>query len=218
MDQPYFRYRQYYHRLEPVLKKPQARAYIMGVLSFFTLSFLGAFAIRPAVTQIFELNRKISDRRAVTNQLDEKIRSLQLAEKAYSDIQADLPIILAAVPYGSTFPPLLKDLETNASSSAISVTSLRFQNVELLSASRTLAATNAASAQDSFVFSIGTVGDYNNLLDFLKNLEEGKRLIGVNQVAIIPEKTASGTGMLKMSVEAQTYFTHNKVVGKLNEP
>lgn len=217
-DTIFSRYRQYYQRLEPVLKKPHIRAYTMATLSFLALSFFGAFAIRPAVKQIVELNRKIDDRRLVIQKLDEKIKKLQVAEIEYKKIQSDLPIIFAALPQEPNFPPFLKNLEGTASDSAVLVIGLKFREITLFEKGEKKAATSSAdfTPPDSLSFDLSAAGSYSALSSVLQKIERGARLVNIGEVNL---GSAEGTSSaeLRMSLKALAYFFPNKIRGGLNE-
>lgn len=211
----YSRYRQYYQRLEPILKKPHVRAYTMATLSFLALSFFGAFAIRPVAKEIFELNRKIEDRRLVNQKLDEKIKNLNLAQTEYKNIQSDLPLVLAALPQRSTFPPLLKNLEKMASISAISLTNLKFRDISLLEPEAQ--ASSSASVKE-FDFNLDASGFYLDLFSFFQALEKSRRMVNIGEVNLASGK-ATISSELKTNLKARVYFLNSKIIEgrELNE-
>lgn len=209
----YSRYRQYYQRIEPILKKPHFHAYTMAVLSLFTLSFFGSLAIRPAVKEIFELDRKIEDRHLVNQKLDEKIKNLNTAQGEYENIQADLPLILTALPQESNFPPFIKKIEETASKSAISLTNLKFQGISLLDPNAQKAAKSATTSTppQEFSFNLDVSGAYPDLFTFLRNLENGRRIINIGEFSISSEKRGTASAGLRTSVRARTYFSNIKI-------
>ncbi|MDP3998742.1 MAG: type 4a pilus biogenesis protein PilO [bacterium] len=207
----YSRYRQYVQRIEPALKQPHVRAYTMAILSLLTLSFFGAFAIRPSVKQIFELNRKISDRQLVNQKLDEKIKQLQLAEKEYEKIQAEFPVLIAALPPDPNFPPFLKELEKAASNSSVTLQSLKFQEIDLLTADATRPAAIVKNVSPgSLMFNLDATGSYQDLVVFLKKLDGNNRLIGINRFNLANEEQGTTSAALRVSFQAKTYFLLRK--------
>lgn len=219
VDATFSRYRQYYQRLQPVLKKPHIRAYTMAALSFLALSFFGAFAIRPAIKQIVELNRKIDDRRLVTKKLDEKIKKLQAAEIEYEKVQSDLPIVLAALPQEPNFPPFLKNLEGTASDSAVLVTDLKFRDIALFEKGEKKSATSSAglTSPDSLPFDLGASGSYPALSSLLQRIERGTRLVNIGEVNLGSEEEGTSSAELRISLKALAYFFPNKIGGGSNE-
>lgn len=214
----YTRYRQYYQRVEPLLKTPRARAYGMAILSFFVLSFFGAFAIRPAVTTIFELNRKISDRHLVNQKLEEKIKNLKLAEKEYQKIQADLPLISAALPKEANFPPFLKTLEQEASATAISLNNLKFQDVSLYDTAREKTSTTSGLPEpQTYYFNLTANGTYSDLISFLNKLERGGRLLGIEDFSLSSEKRGTISAQLNMGLKSRVFFLPGKIAEEPNE-
>lgn len=206
----YSRYRRYYQNLGPIWKKPHVRAYTTAALSFFLLSFFGAFAIRPSVKQIFELNRKIADRRLVNQKLDGKLKNLQLAEKEYDKIRSDLPLILAALPQKPNFPPVLKSLEKNASASGITWDNLKFSDIDLTEKKATSSAATAIPLE-SFAFNLGVTSSYLNSFSFLKGLQTQERLLSIGKFNLQSAKSISISAELNLDLEANAYFSRNKI-------
>lgn len=198
----YSRYRQYYQRLEPILKRPHVPAYTMAILSLLTLSVFGAFAIRPAIKEIFELNRKIEDRNLVSKKLDEKIKNLNLAQKEYEEVQDDLSLILTALPQDSKFPPFLKNLEGVASSSGVALDNLKFQEITLWDPN---APKSNEGAPKALNFSLDASGPYPGLFLFLQSLEKGKRLISLDDLSLTSDRKGTTSAGLKLNLKAQTY-------------
>lgn len=204
----YSRYRQYYERLGPLLKKPHTSAYTMAILSLLTLSIFGAFAIRPAIREIFELNRKIEDRNLVSQKLDEKIKNLNLAQKEYEKVQGEISIILTALPQDSTFPPFLQNLEKIASSSGVTLNNLKFQGIPLWDPN---APKSSGGDPKALSFSLDASGPYPGLTSLLQSLEKGKRLVSLGDLSFTSDRKGTTSAELKLNLKAQTYYSKSGI-------
>lgn len=205
------RYNKYYQGIGPALKKPSIRAYTMIALSLFALSFFGAFAIRPAVKEIFELNRKIVDRQLVQKQLDEKIQNLRLAQAAYENVQTDLPIVLKALPQEPEFTGFLKNVEKIATNSGVPFNSLKFGGVSILEPGSNKSAPNVNPPLKEIGFSFDVSGNYPNLLSFIKSIENWERIINIGAVSFTVEKGGSYSAELRTNATAQTYYSSSNI-------
>src|SRR3989344_5000597 len=74
-------------------QKKSITAYAYIILTLFTVSFFGIFAITPTLTTIGNLNRQYEDSKLVYEALNKKLSSLQLLDFQYKEIQPDLPAI-----------------------------------------------------------------------------------------------------------------------------
>lgn len=192
------RFSRYYTALEPLFAKPEVRAYTMLVLSFFTMSFFGYFAIRPTLTTITSLRRQIADSRFVDQKLQEKINALSQAQVEYEAIKPDLQVVLTALPEETKFPGFVKSLEKIATESGATIVSLSFQTVNLSS----LEATGAAS-EIPIGFSLTVNGNYPNLMDFVKKLTNYERLATIGKMGLSIKGEKEG---LQLTLTGQTYY------------
>lgn len=215
----YNRYRRYFTSLEPVVKTPVIRAYFSLIASLFALSFFGAFAIRPTVNTIVELQKKIKDSSFTNQKLQDKINSLSEAQTQYSLVQADLPIVFSALPKDPDFSSLLRQIENIAVASGVSVSGIQFQSVLLFDTKKeSLSSTPSASTPESksintaavpmptfsgltpISFSLSLRGGYPNIKAFLTSLTHLSRLIDVNSFNI----SNSQSGVTELTINMQT--------------
>lgn len=191
----YFRYRRYF--LESFTKSKKHQALWMLILSIFTVSFFSAFAIRPTIKTIVELNRRIQDEREVDKKLGEKIASLQIAQEEYEKIQPDLPLIYEVLPTDPALYPLVKAFETIATQSAVTDTSLNFQSVNLIP---------GASGSAEISFNLSASGSYDSLLSYLDSLEKVRRVVVWENASIKPPKeTAEANSGLVLTINGKAY-------------
>lgn len=179
----YRRFNRYYTMLEPLLAHPEIRAYTMLVLSLFTMSFFGYFAIRPTLTTVINLRQQIKDMHFVEQKLQDKINALSEAQVGYENIKPDLEIISTALPPETRFPGFVKSLEKLATESGTIVVGLNFQNINLSSFEAT-----AAASEIPIGFSLTISGDYANLADFVKRLSRFERLATIEKIGLAIKK------------------------------
>lgn len=118
-------YRKYYSRhLGSLVKSKQATAYMMIVLSLFTISFFGIFAIRPTVKTIVELNRQIEDAQKVNETLQKKIDTLVRAQEEYQLIKEFVPAIDEALPNKPNLATVVTKIENLANEKEATVSAL----------------------------------------------------------------------------------------------
>lgn len=194
------RFSRYHTALEPLFARPEVRAYTMLILSLFTISFFGYFAIRPTLTTITTLRRQIADSRFVDQKLQEKINALSEAQIEYEMIKPDLELILTALPKETRFPPFVKSLEKLATESGAKLTDLSFQTVNLSTPEATTAAKEIPIG-----FSLTVSGDYSSLASFVKRLTSYERLATIEKMGLSTKKEGEKEE-LQLTLTGQTFY------------
>ncbi len=196
------RFNRYYSNVEPLLTHPTVQAYTMLVLSFFTMSFFGYFAIRPTLTTISTLQRQITDARYVDQKLQEKINALTQASNAYQAIKPDLNLVYTALPKENQFAPFVKGLERLATESGTTISSLNFDSVNLSSTQATV----SSAKETPISFSITLSGDYAKLADFVKRLSRFERLAIVEKIGLASVAEEGKTETLRLTLVGETFY------------
>ena len=65
-------------------QKPSLKAYLEILLSLFTISILGIFAIRPTTITIGKLYNEIKAKEETIKRMDQKIQNLKNADELYT--------------------------------------------------------------------------------------------------------------------------------------
>lgn len=190
----------YYTVIEPLFTKPEFKAYTMIVLSLFTLSFFGYFAIRPTLSTITNLTKQIKDETLVDQKLQEKINALSEAQVEYEMIKPDLGVVSNALPGEANFPPFIKSLERLATESGTTMTQLSFRNINL---SPPEATTSAKEVPVGFTLTVS--GEYPNLSDFIKRLATLERLTAIEKVGLSTKKEKDMM-VLQMTLTGQAFY------------
>lgn len=79
------RYSLYFQRVNLLYQRPEIKASLEIILSVFTVTMLILFAIRPTITNIFSLQKKIADQEVLLKKTDNKIGQLITAQKQISE-------------------------------------------------------------------------------------------------------------------------------------
>lgn len=125
------RYRRYYTYIEPVVSDPVIRGYFSLAASLVLAAFLLVFALSPTVNTILALNKKIENNRVVLRRLEEKTRNLVAARQNYAMVADLVPLLEVAIPERAMPHLAIGAVLNSASISGVSVTAMRFKNVDL---------------------------------------------------------------------------------------
>ncbi len=206
------RYKRYYQHLEPLFKERKTQAYMMVVLSLFTISFFGVFAIRPTLKTIATLQKQIVDHTYLDQKLDEKINSLIQAQESYRQIETQLPTIYELLPEKVEFPSLVRKLENLAADNQTSITGLQFDPIVLYggsgSATKTEVKNVAASTPSTapVLFGITFNGDYLQLTSLINQLISIDRLITLDTASFGSGQAGTRSATLGLNIRSRAHY------------
>lgn len=197
----------YQEKVNNFLRTKQAKAYTMLVLSLFTISFFGLFAIRPVITEITELKKKIDDAKTLNASLQDKIDTLIKAQQEYQLVSDFIPAIDEAIPQDPYVVQALLDLESLLGDKNATITSIQTPSLTYSPTTDTEGEkSNVLKSQETPVsMSITLKGNFNDLNEFAKKVLTYRRNFTASSYDIIPSQS-EGEGQLKLSLKLNTYY------------
>lgn len=190
-------YSRYYKKIGPLFKKPRVKAYTMLILSLFTMSFFGVFAIKPTLKTIAHLQKEITDSQLVNEALEKKIIHLSQIKEEYKKIEDDFPRISKVLPSEPQFSFFLEDLEKLAKVVGATISGVRLESIDL----------TKKDSQSSSKISCSLIlhGDYSSCKDFLDRLLNISRIYTVDKLEIRSD-LKEGTNAIKLDLNVNTYY------------
>ncbi|AKM81079.1 MAG: hypothetical protein UT13_C0001G0118 [Candidatus Pacebacteria bacterium GW2011_GWF2_38_9] len=159
-------------------KNPVARVSLELVFSILAIIFFAIFAIKPTLQTMTELVKEINDKRALDEQLNQKIASLNTAQSQYEKYSSQFYLLDEAIPKTANLVESLKIVEKIASENNLAI-----QGITISSVPDELVKANAnQSKRESLTFNIDLVGDYVNIRQFIEGLMDSRRMMIVDQV------------------------------------
>lgn len=191
------RYKKYFLNIRAMYEqRPDLKIFLEILLSLTTISLFAVFALRPTLLTISQLLTELEAKENTVNQLDTKLQNLKTAQTNYQSVQPDLPIIETAVPAGAKPELLIRQIEGLSNRNSVSITTVSVGEVVLLGTQKQVKKDdklNSIPANSlSFPFAISVSGDYENLMQFLKDMENLRRLIVLDSISFNSAKTDSG--------------------------
>jgi len=206
MKQPQFQklkekiYKDYLARYTKTLDKTTQQrltAYIYIILSLFTASFFGVFAIKPTLDTISNLNKQYADNILVYEALKTKLAALQSLDNQYVVIQKDLDHVYLAIPQKNNIPYMTRQLEDLAREKNVLITKLNFGTIELYPAKK------PTPNLYSFAFTISVEGSEENINTFITSIISFDRIVAIERIITGKvEATKFGT-----TISGKSYFS-----------
>lgn len=181
----------------PDFKEERTQKFTTLVLTLVALSFFGLVAINPTISTIIKLNKELEDSQLVDRKLTEKINNITSLQQSYTAIEKDLPFVFAAIPKSAEVPLFAAQVQAVADNSNTTIDSLQTFEVNV---------SNVASARgfSAFTFALVAEGSYNDLKNFLDNLSNMQRVVGIDILSLT--KKTGGTS-LQLTLKGETYFS-----------
>lgn len=207
------KYSLYYQRINLIYQKPEIRASLEIILSVFMVAILIFAAIRPTLTNIAVLQKKIEDLESVNKKADIKIAQVFSSQNQLEVFKDKLSLFDEAVPDGLSYRDMAGRVEALAKRKDLSVQAITMPGIRLFGtgkgtgewASKLLIkdTTNIVKANVTFTVS----GDPRKIREFLIEIENLDRLTFLQNVTMSLEPGQAGSSSsLKATGQISFYF------------
>ena len=176
-------------------QRQRAISYFYISLSLFTVSFFGFFAIGPTLSTISNLNKQYNDNKLVLDALNLKLSNLQLLDAEYRTIQPELPKIYNAIPVTTKIPQLTRQVENIAAQNNVAIRNMSFGSIELYPNVKN-------DPIYSFTFSVDIAGGEANINNFLGDLINFDRIVGIDKISTGRDEQGNATA----EIVGRAYF------------
>lgn len=210
----YFRYKDFFLNILNLYNtKPNLRIYLELTLSIFTIIIFAIFAIKPTILTVIELNNEIKSKTSLVQELNTKIKNLQTAGQILQTNANDLLYLEQALPDTAKPDNLVKQFEVLALESNVKIVGISSSDVIIngkpndkkRSGDQSSVALNA----DELAFSISISGDYQSLINYLTKLENLRRPLKIDSIAINSTNTDNGK-VISLLINGRTPYLNEK--------
>jgi Tfp pilus assembly protein PilO len=213
LQKDYYRYKNYFLDVLKLYKdRSDVKVFLEIILSLVSITVFAAFAIRPTILTILELNKEIKSKEEVVGKLNSKILSLQSANETLQAVAPDLIYLDQAVPPMAKPEDFVRQIEGLASTSTVSILGLSASDVILLgkptsNKSREVEALPQSASEVPITVSV--TGAYPNLMVFVSKLENLRRPIKIDSLSISAAETEEGKKITMVVTGRTPYLDGN---------
>lgn len=172
---------------------PQQKSVVSVGLTLGLLILL-ILLVFPAVNHVLKLNREISDGKLVEQKLQDKIDALNKAKFNLESVKDRLGVVNQSLPTGSAVDDYLKELESAAKKSNLSIEGVQFTDVPL-----SLPDKSQGLSVRQIDYTITLKGKFSNLQQFISNIEGAIRTTDTLSISF-DDEDSSVTVTIKASV------------------
>ncbi|HSV94942.1 MAG TPA: hypothetical protein VLH94_03165 [Spirochaetia bacterium] len=202
----------YFKKIGLLYRRPEIRASIEVILSVFSVTVLIFAAIRPTLSNVAALQKKIEDQEIINKKADNKITQLYSAQNQLNTFGNSLQLFDEAIPDNFSYTDSAKRLEYLAKKNNIKIDSLTFSGITLHDGgkvgdwvSKIMKLNTNSTLSNQISFSIN--GKPQNVLSFLSEIENIDRLVMLNNVSLSKQIGLYQTDdLLKASGQMTFYF------------
>ena len=191
-------YAAYYQKASALYQRPQVRASLEIILSVFTVSLLILFAIRPTLTNVASLQKKIEDQEVVLKKADIKLGQLIRAEGQLSENQNRLGLLDDAIPNTFDYFNISKRIEIIGQENFVNLELIRLPGSILVGDSQIPGLTGDRAGgivrpneQGLVIIPINfsVKGSQTQVLGFIKDMEKMDLLAVIQDIRIAKEQS-----------------------------
>jgi len=159
-------------------RNPVAMVSLELIFSILAVVFFAIFAVKPTLQTMSELIKEIEDKRALDEQLEQKIASLNTAQAQYQQFSSQLYLLDEAIPKTANLVEGLKIVEKIASANDLVIQGISISAVP----DELIKAVEGNSKRELLTFNIDLTGDYLKIRQFIEDLMDSRRMMLVDQV------------------------------------
>jgi len=183
--------------IQPYLIHPQKKKYTMLSLTAISLIVFGIFTIKPALTTIANLRKRIKDYQQTYEAMEEKIEKITRARQVYLEAKDDLTPLEKAIPSEKPLSSLLNTLEAAANQTGVQIATLNLEKeTKLVEGSRI----------EIIPFNIKVSGSLEQILTLLEKLQTADRVITVEAVSLSFSNDPSENDRVIANLKLEAYY------------
>lgn len=175
----------------------KTKDYTFVILFFMIFSAFIIFAITPSLRTAFSLNKEEKDLREVDNQYEKKIMDIALIQTQFEESREKIPLINQAISINPEVNKMVDDVKTIADENSFIINQANIEEVNL---------TQSKKSIDSIRLVIEGKVTFENLLGFIDNLFEQRRLKAVDHLLINQDKESTNSGILQVILTIDGYY------------
>lgn len=212
----YFRYKELFLNVSSLYKKrADLRAFLEMVLSIIAIMIFSVFAIKPTVITIIDLNKQIKEEKEVINTLNQKISNLQKAKSTFEQNKSSLEKIETAI---SSYPSpeiFVLQIKGIAARNNVDLVGLTIDDLVLIGENKKAVSSKGYVAlpegAKEMNYSINVRGNYTEIVNFLKEMEN-MRVISLMDNVTISSSVTDSNRIIVAIISGRVPFLENKSI------
>ncbi len=205
------KYKAYFIKQYDYYKEQQSfRNFVELILTLIAIVVFSVFALKPTAVTIIDLNKEIKAKEKTLKEMNSKIASLQKAQNFLTQEQETVNLIDRTIPSFSDPEKVVGQIQAASTEAGPQVVSLSTSNIYLTKNTKNIISKESLPPNtNSFTINVSLLGNYENLIQAIKNYEQLARLIKIDELNISSQKEEKETLNLNLKIEA-LYYTEKQ--------
>lgn len=162
----------------------------------------------PAFQEVGVLNKKINEEKS---QYDTQYKAVQIAKSIIDQYKSLISVsqtISLSIPRGAEIQNLLAQLDNITTQSGLSLQSVNFENVGVLTSPSKQSAQNIIQSYKTLRLTLGLTGNYESLKTWLNAVESDIRLMDIINIAFagLTSDSQKNSGLFNFKVMLNVYY------------
>lgn len=207
----YLRYKPFFNNIYRVYQtRTDIKMYLEILLSLTTIAIFAMFALRPTALTVTQLLEEIKTKEEVEAKMDKKIADLSVAQNIFRKESERIKLLNQALPDIPTPESFTRQIEGLSSKDNVELKNIAIGDVVLVGEVKKTAAdaefAPLPQGAQGISFSLSATGGYQELENFLKDLENLRRPLKVDY-GIISVTQSDQNKVLSLSIRGRApYF------------
>lgn len=172
--------------------------YRMTSFILFTISFFTIFAIRPSVSLIYNLQKEKADYEQVDRVLEDKIQKIITTQAQFMELINNKNLVDQALPSSHQIEQTQQFLNQNLEINAYGI-----QKITILP--------KPQQQSGTIVINLAGKGKYQDLLAFLKFINNSRRLITIDYLNLSPDQDATESAQINFTSVLNSFFYSEEI-------
>jgi Tfp pilus assembly protein PilO len=151
-------------------------SYIYIILTLFTVSFFGIFAISPTLSTIANLNKQKADNEKMYENLKTKLTNMQKLDAFYTANTDRIKMVDTAIPASAQIPTVIKKIESLAQQNSLFISDIETGAITIFPT------VEKTPPLYSFTITMSLVGDSADINSFIGDIINFDRIIGIETI------------------------------------
>lgn len=204
-----FRYSRYFTKISEVYTtKPEVKNGTEILLSTVLVAFLALFVLRPTISTITALLSEIKNQEKTESQLNTKIAALKQAKQVWTSEQNSIALLDQALPKSSQPVQFLQLVEGHTAKHNLKIVTFTLDDIAIIGENNLKRPNIKGEVPNTNIIklSLTVQGNYENLLNFLKDFEELRRTIAIKSINLGEQNEEDLTQDLVLTITGSTAY------------
>lgn len=175
-----------------IIEGNKNKTYTFGFITIVVVLILLLGAVRPTILTINRINKEVSDKKILNQNLDDKLNALQKLSNEYEYLREDIDYLPLVFPTQGNFSLFMTNIDALAKDSGFDLSTINFSPEDRLK--------TGTSVLVPWSVKININGPQSNLITFLEKVEAMPMAPVITEVSFSRNKNGGQSGNISINI------------------